>query len=100
MVVYFSKKRINNVDNRIFSFMIITNLVGILIDIVGYFSFNLYGVDFILNKCIAKLYLVYFLLYGFCLFSYIFNVTFRNIEKAVISLLHYTHAFFSLNIDL
>ena len=83
MVVYFSKKRINNVDNRIFSFMIITNLVGILIDIVGYFSFNLYGVDFILNKCIAKLYLVYFLLYGFCLFSYIFNVTFRNIEKYI-----------------
>ena len=61
--------------------MVITNLVGVLIDVIGYFFFSLYSVDSFINKCIAKIYLIYFLAYGFCLFCYIFNVTFNNIGK-------------------
>ena len=89
-VVYFSKEKIKNVDNKIFSIMLIINLIGIFIDIFGYFSFQTYSIDSFVNKIIAKVYLIYYLSYGFCLFCYIYNVTFKNInivKKRVIPIL-------------
>ena len=53
-IVYFSKKRIKNMDNKIFSILIILNLIGICIDVSGYFAFKALGVDNVLNIFISK----------------------------------------------
>lgn len=82
-VVYFSKKRMENVDNKIFTVMIIVNLIGILIDMIGYITFQKLPHDSLANKCISKIYVVYFLTYVFCLFIYIYNLTFNNLAKNV-----------------
>lgn len=34
LIIYFSKKRLKNKDNSIYSFLIITNIVGLIIDIM------------------------------------------------------------------
>ena len=82
-VVYFSKERMKNTDNKIFTVMIIVNLIGILIDMIGYISFEKLPHTSLINKCISKIYVVYFLTYVFCLFVYVYNLTFNNLAKNV-----------------
>ena len=83
LIFYFSKKRLNNIDNKIFSILIILNLIGIFIDVFGYFSFNAFGPKFILNVFISKIYLVYYLMYVFCLMTYVYSISFNNIKKVL-----------------
>ena len=40
-VIYFIKKKVDNIDNRIYKSILILNLIGLFIDIFGYFSFNI-----------------------------------------------------------
>ncbi len=80
-IFYFTKKRLKNIDNKIFTILIILNLIGIIIDVYGYFSFKTFGTEFILNILISKIYLIYYLSYAFCLMIYIFNITFKNLNK-------------------
>lgn len=78
---YFSKKRLKNIDNKIFTVLIIINIIGTLIDIIGYFLFKEYGTDFILNRFISKIYLLYYLWYTFCLAIYVYNLSFKTTFK-------------------
>ena len=80
---YYSKSRLNNVDNRLFSILLITNLIGIIIDVVGYLFFQVFPLDSIINKLIAKVYLIYYLCYTFTLLLYIYNVSFKNLFKII-----------------
>ncbi len=81
--VYYSKKRIKNVDNKIFSFLIVLNLVGTYIDINGFFMFRTFDENFILNILTSKIYLIYFILYIFILAIYVYNLSYKNINKLI-----------------
>ena len=80
---YFSKKRLNNLDNKIFTVLIIINLIGTAIDVGGFFCFQAFGTEFILNRLISKIYLIYYLSYTFCLTVYVLNLSFQNIKKKI-----------------
>jgi len=98
-VVYFLKGRIKNIDNRIYTSIVILNLVGLFIDISGFFSFRAFGEDFILNVLISKIYLIYYISYIFCLMIYTYNLSFKNLNKIFEKVL-YTFVFFCLIIFL
>ena len=59
IAVYFSKKRLNNFENKIYSLLIITNLFGILIEISSVFIF-LYTDNIVLNYLVPRFILIYF----------------------------------------
>ena len=80
-VIYFIKKKVDNIDNRIYKSILILNLIGLFIDIFGYFSFRSFGPDFIVNVLISKIYLIYYISYVFCLMLYTYNLTFKNLSK-------------------
>lgn len=80
-IFYFSKKKIVSIDNKIYTILLVTNLIGILIDVLGFFSFRMFGTDFILNVIISKMYLIYYLSYMFIFMIYIYNVSFNNLKK-------------------
>lgn len=80
---YFSKKRLKNIDNKIFTVLIVINIIGTIIDVIGYFLFKEYGTDFILNLFISKIYLLYYLWYTFCLAIYVYNLSFDTTLKKV-----------------
>ena len=88
---YFSKEKINNMDNKVFSILILINLLGIIIDVGGYFSFRNLGSDSLINIIISKIYLIYFMSYAFCLFVYIYVLNF-NTNK----LLNYIYSAFAI----
>lgn len=82
-IFYFAKKRLKNFDNKIFTFLIIINIIGTIIDISGFFLFRRYGTDFIWNIWISKIYLLYYLTYAFGLAIYVYNLSFENAMKKV-----------------
>lgn len=94
-IFYFSKKKIISIDNKIYTALLITNLIGIFIDVLGFFSFRQFGNDFFLNIIISKVYLIYYLAYVFIFFLYIYNVSFNNLKK-IFTLLISTLVFASL----
>ena len=80
-IIYLLKKRIKNFDNKLYSGILLLNLIGIFIDVAGYFSFRSFGTDFIINVLISKVYLIYYISYIFCLTLYIYNISFKNLNK-------------------
>lgn len=82
-IFYFTKKRIKNIDNRIFTTLIIIHLIGIFLDVAGFFCFKAFGTDFIINILISKIYLMYYLVFTFCLMIYVLNISFKNMVKKI-----------------
>lgn len=76
-ILYFSKKRIDNKENKIFSIMSVINIIGIALDlIIVYLSYVAKGHIslYILNK----FYLVYILLWTYYFCEYIVIITIKN----------------------
>ena len=81
LLFYFSKERLNNLNNKLFTILLVINIVGIFIDISGYISFRFLGIDNNINVAISKIYLIYYLTYVFCFMLYIYNVSTNNLKK-------------------
>ena len=74
-IVYFSKTRINLIENKIYTLLLISTVIGLSIDIIGYFSFLDGITDSIKNLGIAKIYLVYYFtwIFLFTIYTYIIS---------------------------
>ncbi|MGN1324240.1 MAG: response regulator [Bacilli bacterium] len=60
VIIYFSKKRYEIIENKIYGYLIITNFLGLIIDIVlGIISSGNY--NFLILYVTTKLYLIYFI---------------------------------------
>ena len=88
LITYFSKRRLKNKDNSIYSFLIITNIIGLIIDIIGYITMHNLNLNSLVNIIISKLNLIYYFtwLYLFVIYiMYISKITknsiFSNISK-------------------
>ena len=71
-ILYFSKKRIKLLENKIYEYIIGTSIIGIILDIMGiYAHLNLPETSFI-RWIIVKFYFLYLLTFIFLLTMYIF----------------------------
>ena len=80
MIIYFCKKRIDNVENKIFSALLIINLIGVIVDISST-SMALYDFDNLLLNPISKLYLVYLGYWLLAFTLYIIIISFSKKEE-------------------
>ena len=65
IIIYFSKDRLDNIENRIYKKMLITNLIGLLLQFMcGYVSSSYLVLPAFLSNVILKLYLVYFVVFA------------------------------------
>lgn len=81
LVFYFSKQRLKSINNKLFTILMIINIIGVFIDVGGFVSFTYLGTQNYINIVISKVYLVYYLTYIFCFMLYIYNVSTKKIEK-------------------
>ena len=81
LVSYFSKERLRTLNNKMFTILLIINIIGIFIDIGGFVSFKYLGVENKINIIISKIYLIYYLTYIFCFMLYIYNVSTKKLNK-------------------
>lgn len=60
-MVYFSKKRINNIENKLYGALIITNMFGLVLDIFSVYTIIHMNEIPIINLIVTKAYLIYLL---------------------------------------
>ena len=82
-IVYFSKKRIDTLENKLFSMLIIINIFGLIIDLVST-SLALKHIKCWLLITSSKLYLIYLLAWILILTVYIFVISTKNERKNVV----------------
>lgn len=78
IIFYFSKERLNTLDTKMYSCILVTNIIGIMIDVFGYFVFKIYGSESFISILISKFYLVYYFLWAYFFLIYIFVISFRE----------------------
>ena len=61
--------------------MLIINIIGIFLDVAGFFSFEIFGVDSPINLVVAKVYLLYYLTQTFVFMLYVLSISHKNIGK-------------------
>ena len=78
IIFYFSKERLNTLDTKMYSYILVTNIIGIMIDVFGYFIFKIYGSESLISIVVSKFYLVYYFLWAYFFLLYIFVISFRE----------------------
>ncbi len=72
--IYFTKERVKNYDNKLYSIIIVVNIVGVVIDILQYYSIKA-NIDSIYILSLGKIFLIYILVWTFLFSSYILNIS-------------------------
>lgn len=78
IIFYFSKEKLNTLDTKMYSYILVTNIIGIMIDVFGYFIFKIYGSESFISIMVSKFYLVYYFLWAYFFLLYIFVISFRE----------------------
>ena len=64
LIVYYAKQRLDTIENKIFRILMITNFIGLIIDIFSVYTIKVMSQFPILNLIVTKMFLRYiFLLY-------------------------------------
>ena len=79
--VYFSKKRLKTIENKIFERIMVTNLIGVLLALGSYYTILNEKKLPILNIIVSKGYIIYLLTWLTLFTLYIFSITSKNIAK-------------------
>ena len=79
--VYISKERINSLENKIFKAIMISNVVGLVIELGCFMTvINMDKIP-IINSIVTKLLLVYYLTYILLFTAYVFVISYRKDGK-------------------
>ena len=83
MFVYFFKERINTIENRLFSGVMITTFVGLLLELLCYFLLvTNSSIDSILYIFVNRFILLYYLIWSTSFLIYIFVIS-GNIKDKI-----------------
>ena len=78
IIVFFSKKRLESIENKIYSWLIVTNFFGVILAIFAFMTMINHKTFGILNDFVSKTYLLY-LLTWITLFSiYVFVIVYKS----------------------
>ena len=96
-LVFFGKPRIPSLENKIYSFLILTSLIGTGIGTPCYYFMKYYETFPIANTIFARLYLVYLVTWLTLFTIYIFTISFKHINtKKVINIFKMIYIFMIL----
>lgn len=79
-LVFFSKKRLDTLENRLYSFLIIASLIGTMIGVPTYYCMKYMDRFPILNAIFARVYLEYLVTWITIFTAYIFVISFKKID--------------------
>lgn len=77
-IIFFAKKRLMTKENKIYSILIIVNLVGVIIELMLAVIAVKWNQYLLINEIFAKLYLVYLITWLMVFISYITVISFSN----------------------
>lgn len=71
IIIFFSRRRLKTIENKIYSLLIISNFCGLIIAIGCYFTVLYCDVVPLLNYVVSRLYLIYLVIFIFLFFYYL-----------------------------
>ncbi len=81
IIVFFSKKRLKTLENKIYSMLIICNFIGLILAIMCYYTVLYNDIVPMLNFIISRLYLIYLVSYIFLFFCYLITGLYTENDK-------------------
>jgi len=91
-IIYFSKKRVDNYDNKIYSIIIILNIFGLILDTIQYSAIKANMSELIII-ILNKLFLVYILTWTSLFSSYILSLAKKDSLKDILNKIKYVILF-------
>ena len=86
MIFYFLKKKIDSIDNKIFTRLLVINFIGVFIDVGGFLCFKVLGTENIISIAISKIYLVYYITYATTLFMYVYEISTSKFRENILKI--------------
>ncbi len=80
-IVYFSKKRLDTLENKLFAATMICNFVGVLLAIASYFTISNLEKLPLINEIVSKGYIIYLLTWLTLFTMYIFTISSKNVQR-------------------
>lgn len=80
-IVFFKKERFNTLENKIYSYLILTSLFGTVIGVPCYYFMKYRELFGVFNVITSKAYLVYLVMWLMIFTLYILLITVKNIDK-------------------
>lgn len=77
-IMYFSKKRLNRVENKIYGSLIICNLIGVILAVSCYYTINNMDNMPFLNYIVSKSLLIYYLAWITIFTIYVFVISYQK----------------------
>ncbi|MBO5183285.1 MAG: response regulator [Bacilli bacterium] len=74
-ILYFNKDHIKTYETNIFSKILITNLIGIILEFTCIFSIYFLGAESLIVEIVNKVFLIYFLTFASLFNLYVYNVS-------------------------
>ncbi len=72
LIIYFSKERIKNEENKIFVIMMVANIIGLFLQLLSaQCSYQYNTLPVFVSDFVIKLYLAYFIIFGLLMLTYI-----------------------------
>ena len=78
ILIYFSKKRLVTFENKIYIYMIISNIIGLILDVFSVYTIINLDKYYILNYIVSRFYLIYLLFWGTLFCTYTFSLCIRG----------------------
>ena len=80
-VVFFSKKRFVSVENKVYSYLILTSLFGTIVGVPCYYFMKDFEIFKVANAITSRAYMVYLVTWITLFTSYIFLISIKKIDK-------------------
>ncbi len=90
IILFFSKKRIHTIENKLFKILMISNLTGLLLDIITYFvalNNTLELIAMVLCRFILIYYLTWIILFTLYIYVISFGITYNNFDNKKYSII-------------
>ena len=78
LIIYFSKKRLITFENKIYIYMMVSNIIGLLLDVFSIYTIINIDKLYVLNYVVSRLYLIYLVFWGTMFTTYIFSICIRG----------------------
>lgn len=77
-IVYFLKPHIKTIENKIYRWLVISNILGLILEILCYFAVDLVTSNYIISIFILKAYVIYIFVWSMIFNLYVFLVSHKN----------------------
>ena len=88
-IIYFVKPRIKSVENKIYKWLIITVLIGLVLEVLCYFAVDMISSNYLLSIIILKLYVIYIFVWTMIFNMYVFMVSYKGYDNQDKKVLNY-----------